>query len=275
MLGAFGIIAAVEIVFYVPVIFIAFFATLRHGFGRKEGWVSLLIFSGVRLLGAILSIASKTESNPSTGLLTAGGILQALGLSPLLLATVGFVTTIANYGLPSLTKVMRILRVVLVVGVILVIVGGTDTTPDNSASEQASGHTLSRVGVILFVVGYIALFAINVLLWGARENIPSNHKKLLMSLSLALPFLAVRVLYSVLGAFASPSQWSPLTGNWRLYLFMGVIMEYIVVCIYVITGARLPLQEEDSQQVKAGVAPNRSIDGLLEMGFRKFNRTDY
>ena len=46
----------------------------------------------VRILGSILSIVSQTQSNPSSGLLTAVVILQALGLSPLLLATLGFVT---------------------------------------------------------------------------------------------------------------------------------------------------------------------------------------
>ena len=46
----------------------------------------------VRVLSAVLSIVSQTQSNPPSGFLTAVEILQALALSPLLLATLGFVT---------------------------------------------------------------------------------------------------------------------------------------------------------------------------------------
>jgi hypothetical protein len=42
------------------------------------------------MLAAVLSIVSRTQSNPSSGLVTAVSILQALGLSPLLHATLGF-----------------------------------------------------------------------------------------------------------------------------------------------------------------------------------------
>jgi hypothetical protein len=48
--------------------------------------------STVRIVGAAVSIASKTMSNPSSGLIVAAAILQGIGLTPLLLATLGFVT---------------------------------------------------------------------------------------------------------------------------------------------------------------------------------------
>ncbi|KAF8583035.1 hypothetical protein K439DRAFT_111065 [Ramaria rubella] len=275
MLDEFGKIAAAEIVFYAPVLCIAFFVTLKHGFSRREGWASLLIFSVVRILGAILSVVSKTELHPTTGLLITVGILQAMGLSPLLLATLGFVTNIAQYGLPSLSNIMRLLRLDLAVAVVLAIIGGIKTSPNNSSSDQATGHTLLRVGAVLFVIAYVVLFGIHVLLWGKKENIPLNHKKLLTSLSFALPFLAVKVLYSVLGAFVpSPSQWSSTTGDWKLYLVMGLLMEYIVVCIYVITGARLPLQEEEAMQIRGHIVPMTANDGFIEMGNKKYIAND-
>jgi hypothetical protein len=70
-----------------------------------------------------------------------------------------------------------------------------------------------------------------------------------MSLSFSLPFLGVRILYSILNAFVrSPSQWSPITGNWRIFLVMGLMMEYIVVSAYVITGALVPLHKDDQER---------------------------
>jgi hypothetical protein len=44
-LDQFGKIAAAEIAFYTPLLLVAFFITLRHGFGRREGWIFLFTFS--------------------------------------------------------------------------------------------------------------------------------------------------------------------------------------------------------------------------------------
>ena len=38
-----------------------------------------------------MAVASKTESNPTMGLIIAAIVLQGIGLAPLLLATLGFV----------------------------------------------------------------------------------------------------------------------------------------------------------------------------------------
>jgi len=111
MLNNFGKLAIAEIVFYIPVLAMALVVTIKHGFNRRVGWILLFIFSQgilpfsmfllsiysrivsiVRILGAILSIVSQTSKNPSDGLLTAAGIVQSLGLSPLLLTTAAFVT---------------------------------------------------------------------------------------------------------------------------------------------------------------------------------------
>lgn len=82
--------------------------------------------------------------------------------------------------------------------------------------------------------------------------------QLLIAISAALPFLAVRVLYSVLGAFAplnfnptaraAPStglaRFSAISGDWWLFLIMDAVMEYIVVVIYIVAGTVLPLSPE-------------------------------
>jgi hypothetical protein len=108
-LDQFGKIAAAEIAFYSPLLLFAFFTALRHGFGRQEGWVYLFAYSLgvfylrdlinitdklsiVRIVGAAVTIASKTPSSSQTGLAVAAAVLSAIGLSPLLLATQAFVT---------------------------------------------------------------------------------------------------------------------------------------------------------------------------------------
>ena len=105
----FGKIAAAEIVFYTPLFIVSLFIALRHGFGRQHGWVYLFIFCLsvlqlqipskytnelpiVRLAGAAISIASRISSTDQVGLVVAAAVLSGIGLSPLLLATQGFIT---------------------------------------------------------------------------------------------------------------------------------------------------------------------------------------
>jgi hypothetical protein len=85
------------------------------------------------------------------------------------------------------------------------------------------------------------------------------HSQLLVAISSALPFLGIRVLYSVLSSYSGspvPNAESPTNsslskfnisnGDWWIYLVMGLIMEYIVVLIYTTAGTRIPLQDDYS-----------------------------
>jgi len=257
----FGKIAAAEIAFYVPVLCIAFFVTLKHGFSRRQGWVFLCIFSLVRIAGGATTLVYRTSSHPQTGVIIAATILSGIGLSPLLLATHGFLGKIAEYGWRSnSTRPLHMIRLLLVLAPILAAVGGSMVTPDNSASSINTGRTLTRVGVVLFLVAFVGLFAVHIILWQARLLIPDHHLKLLLGISLAMPPLFIRIVYSLLGAFASSthSRWSFVTGDWRLYLTMGLIMEYLVAGSYVITGLLTPLQKEDEElNLKAMGGSNR------------------
>jgi hypothetical protein len=83
--------------------------------------------------------------------------------------------------------------------------------------------------------------------------------QLLIAISSALPFLGIRVLYSVLSSYSgspvpnaessthnSLSKFNISNGDWWIYLLMGLIMEYVVVVVYTTAGARIPLQDDPS-----------------------------
>jgi hypothetical protein len=63
--------------------------------------------------------------------------------------------------------------------------------------------------------------------------------------TVALPFLGVRVAYSVLSVYATSDAKlarfnRPPLGDWKLYLVMSLVMEYMAVVIYSTVGALLP-----------------------------------
>lgn len=59
-------------------------------------------------------------------------------------------------------------------------------------------------------------------------------------MSLAFPFIVVRITYLFLSEFeASNLKWA-LTVTLVPFILMALVMEYAVVCIYLITGILLP-----------------------------------
>jgi hypothetical protein len=82
----------------------------------------------------------------------------------------------------------------------------------------------------------------------------------LKAISVALPFLAIRTLYSILSTFSSSTfsttststtsdtsdlaKFNLFTGEWQIYLVMDMLMEYAVVIIYSVAALVLPLNED-------------------------------
>jgi hypothetical protein len=85
-----GGISILELIVYFPALLVATIVCFRHGFGRSSGWIFVLILCLIRIIGACCELA--TYSSYTKGLLEAVIILEAVGISPLLLATLGLLS---------------------------------------------------------------------------------------------------------------------------------------------------------------------------------------
>ena len=85
-----GGVSIFELIIYFPAIVIAAIVCSRHGFGRSSGWIFVLILCLVRIIGACCQLA--TYHSETKGLLEAVIILDSIGISPLLLATLGLLS---------------------------------------------------------------------------------------------------------------------------------------------------------------------------------------
>lgn len=83
-------VAIAEVIVYFPCLAASVYLCTRHGFKKVDGWLYTIIFCLIRLVGAILLLASY--SNSSSGLLTTSIVLSSVGLSPLLFATLGLLS---------------------------------------------------------------------------------------------------------------------------------------------------------------------------------------
>lgn len=255
-LDARGDISAAIIAVYVPVLIISLFVTFRHGFSRKGGWLSMVILSITRIVGASLHIAAEQTRPVKVGLFIGYFVLEGAGLAPLLLATTEFLGTISERAFDQDRIVTTGLRLMYLLGLAclgLNIAGGTQA----SGSNPSKGSTLRHVSVILYAVFYVLIVLVHFRFWAHRDQIMKHRRNLLIGISAALPFLLVRVVYSVLSGFAPPNYGQPssntpsnslskfnTSGPWEIWLFMAVLPELGAVLVYVVAGLKTPLAKD-------------------------------
>ncbi|CAI7630901.1 unnamed protein product [Penicillium glandicola] len=269
-------IAIAELIIYIPTALLTIWVVLRHGFHRQLGWIYLSIFSGIRVGGAVMEILSTKNPNNANDKEWAV-ILQSVGLSPLLLSTLGllkrvfdeisqhvpsspdskqniFLQTFASFGITGRlmkiyskratatsrrSKTVQLLHLPALIALILAISGGTDQASSN-ISDHASGKTKTRVAIILFLAIYLAACTLWTITVRDIGLMVSSQKRIFFCVLLALPFIAVRVLYSLIGDFGNHPQFSVVDGDTRIQLVMATLEEFVVVLLYTILGLITP-----------------------------------
>jgi hypothetical protein len=251
-IDVYGKLAAAEIAFYVPLAIATFFLTLRYGFRRDAGWIFMLVFSVVRVTAGAVYLAAELVRPMNSGLYTAANILQSVGIAPLLLATLGFIGLVGQQSFSQFKRVRFALKVtsfVILGGVALSVAGGVISSSDQP-SNRRSALNMRRVGIIVIAVGYLLVVYDEAVAWSHRLSITRHREHLLRAVTLALPFLAVRVVYGILNVWStitpSLAKYNSVSGTWWIYLVMSLLTEYITAIIYVTAGTLIPLSKDDT-----------------------------
>lgn len=244
------------LILYVPILFVAAFLSKRHGFGRSSGWIFLVIFSILRILSAALNLA-LINSPDSTDLYTAYAITTSVGLSPLLLASLGLL----NRSIESIERRaasvtvtprhLRLIQLLVMIGLILAIVGGVNTSDAKTQNDLDDARTLTQAGVGLFIAGFAILALATVRVLFSISSAEQGERRLIPALAAVLPFLLVRVIYSGIGAFGDNAKFSAATGSDAIFLVMVILMELAVVLIFEGVGITLRAIPKE-ERVRAG-----------------------
>jgi len=230
-------IALIELIFFSPCLLLSAFVCFRHGFSRSSGWFYTLVLCLIQIIGGICQFV--THSNQSAGLLQTILILDSIGLAPLLLATLGMLSRFVDFvnasSTPKLTiRHFRLLQLFLLVATILAIAGGTNISVDSNGTYQIL--TTSKVGVALYIVSFAGIALMFILSLPQVSVIPSKELRVPIAIGIALPFIAVRLLYSVLSVFLHNHLFSVANGSTAVRLGIAVVEEIVVVGIYVSLG---------------------------------------
>ena len=236
------ILNIVELVFYGPALLCAAWTIKKHGM-RQSGWIYLALLAIIRIVGASTGIA--TNSHPSQGLLETSEITYSVGLSPLFLAWLGIILRV-NEGMRSHVfkpRLINLIHLPIVVGLVLAIDGGTKlfyTDP----KKVNTGLTYTRAGIMLFLVALIALSAISVFTLTRIRHVIDCERGLLFASLAVIPFLVVRIVYSIIVDFDRSSTIFSMTSNRTaavvVQAIMSVATEFIVVLIFLTVGFSTP-----------------------------------
>lgn len=142
-------------------------------------------------------------------------------------------------------KHFRILQLLITLGLILSIAGGTSgsVSPDGTIKVA----TTSKVGIGLYVAAYIALALICLLSLSKVSMIPSKERYVLVAVIFAMPFILARLAYSTLSVFLHSHLFNIITGSVVVLVVMAVVEEFIVVAIYLLLGFKVDKLDASQQ----------------------------
>ncbi|PYH40498.1 uncharacterized protein BP01DRAFT_419415 [Aspergillus saccharolyticus JOP 1030-1] len=232
-------ISILELIVYIPTLFTALWMAFRHGFTRSSGWIFFVIFSLARIIGSCCYLATINDPT-SIDLYVAWAVCTSIGISPLTWGCIGLLSR-ANDSIqrksghalhPLLFKVTGL---VTIVGMILGIVGQTTST--NPTEGLYSSKT--KAGLILYIIAWVGLCILLLLISLRYQRIEEGEHRLLLAVSISIPLLFVRILYSLLSTFTRKAEFSSISGNVSIQLCMSVLEELVIV--YVCLGIGLTL----------------------------------
>jgi hypothetical protein len=262
------ILNIVELVYYGPALLLTLLIINKHGMGRQSGWIFLAALAVVRIVGAATGIAAN--SNPSQGLIETSEIAYSIGLSPLFLAWLGVIKRV-NEGMHVHSVPPRLINFVhlpIVVGLALAIIGGLKLFDTNPTSVN-TGVTYTKIAIMLFLLSLIALAAITAFTFMRIRHVMEGEKRLVFACLAVIPFLLVRIIYSIIVDFDRSSTifsfLSTRTDAVVVQAVMSVVMEFIVVLIFLTAGfvtPAIPRSMVQSQRDETTMQPKQRYGWL-------------
>ncbi|KAH7028055.1 uncharacterized protein B0I36DRAFT_433183 [Microdochium trichocladiopsis] len=287
-------LAIAELVIYIILLFVIGYVLLRHGRPGWDAWGFLAVFCILRI------VAAGYQLSDQQGISTTGAIINAIGVSGLLLGCSGVVLECANCNPSNNPKITRmvglIFHIAVVAGIVLAAIGASDSAtalskgqppPSDARAKQVGGYVLLLLATA-FLTLYTFFQLIRLRTADAAYTDHSGHggsgsavvfaKRLLYFVVLALPFIIVRVLYGLVAAASQDRSLSLFYGDFVVHLVLITIVQLIAVLFLVAGGLSSigmyqvapsrPSRRQQQQQQEQEQEPMRygHEDNGLEMG---------
>ncbi|SCU84069.1 LANO_0C00298g1_1 [Lachancea nothofagi CBS 11611] len=246
------VIYVVELVFYSCVLCGAVAAMFRQASKFRASYLSTISILkiaglGICLHAAIQTVAATNDQNtseePSAGLVTAGSIMIALATAPLLELTKSYA-----FSRDANVRVVSLSRTGVIAGVALSIAGYSMWSQGNSSS--GTGISLVKAASIIYLATYVFVVGFGTFQYVAQRQSSEKARNIaLLTVFIAMPFFLIRFIYTIISSFALSTNLSAyhkfniFNGDWKVYLGMFVVMEFVVELIY-LAGLHVLITQE-------------------------------
>lgn len=266
-----NILSIVELVFYAPLTVLSLFLTIRHccrGQRSQITWIFLYLYTHIRVVEAALELATIRSS--SSALYGTSILFSIIGVPMILLTTFGLLNRIffiLSRDMIYSTRVkdwyFGLLQIPFEAAIPLCANGASHSTADLWNGAAYSPQILTKIGVVLCVVGFVVMVFLAWCMLRAQSYMEGNEKRLMQILAISLPFLCMRLLYTVLVTFFNSGVFKTWDGNVIVMSLMAVLPEMVVVIIYTIEGFEMErLPKDPKKEKKCG--KGRKRDGWPE-----------
>lgn len=110
------------------------------------------------------------------------------------------------------------------------------TTISYTSDHVVVVSSTSKASVSLYIVAFVATVALLAISYPSIAKASPQERRVAVGVTVALPFLFVRVLYSAISVFSGDPSFSIIGGNFGVYLAMAFMDEVLVVVIFLTLG---------------------------------------
>ena len=223
---------------YFPALATCSFLVYAQGPGNNAAHVWLLVFTCIRITGFGLQVyAEENNRNSNTTYYTGVAVLLNIGLSPLLLASVGMLSRVDGAVGRRMACTLVMIAVPILLALALLVAGSIDPTSQEGPTFSANPEI--KAAVAIYLVCFCQLCYATIVIGFRKYLANKDDQRLVATVALSLPFMLVRVLYIVLFAFADHGNsefFNVISGDETTQLCMQVVEEYVIVLLYLAVG---------------------------------------
>ncbi|KAK6001685.1 hypothetical protein QM012_002175 [Aureobasidium pullulans] len=225
-------IGTADLVIYAVLILPTIYCLFRHARYGILGWAYLVVFCSLRIIGGALSI--------SNGQGIAAKIISSVALSPLLLAATGLLHEVRVRGNSHIDLklewiVVLVVHMIVGAGVALTAVGISGISSTNSS---ANDMTFIKAGVALLTFSWVFILILAVF----TMTLAAYRHTLLFCTVFAVPWIGVRVIYTLVAFTTQRISLNPITGTLAVRVVLGLVPELIATLSFLAGGLLDPPQ---------------------------------
>jgi hypothetical protein len=146
--------------------------------------------------------------------------------------------------------IFHALTVLTLVALVLCIVGAIKSSDSGSTNYLGKPQTLTKVGVVLFLAAWAGLWLLLIVMVISSSLVEKGEHRLIVAVAISVPFIFVRLIYSLLVVFANNRRFNIVTGSVTINLVMAVLEEFVVAILCLSVGLSLQVRPKSTELAK-------------------------